>query len=644
MAKHKGDSGGETRADTRAVNAHESDPTLYKEALVGQTIGKCRIEALIGEGKTAVVFRAEYAPLHRTVAVKVLQEHLKKLPAVVKVFQQEGRAVAAMDHENILKIYDVGVDRGHHYLVLELLAGDTLLAEIESHPNGEFPIERALEIVRQAANGLTAAHRKNLVHRDIKPQNMVIEPDKTLKIVDFGLAAEAEGAFSGGRLGTPHYMSPEQCRGEMAGTASDIYALGITLYHRLVGHPPSAGRTTTDEIIEGHLDGQRLEPEKLRRDLPKSVADLVRRMTRMDMARRPSAKDVRDALAKSRPSGDKPATRAARRGRVRGARRRTRQSSPVGLLLVVGVVLLALIAFALVGGEEEDRDGGGATEKTVVAPDPTPERKQKRPKAEKLDRDTRARIAELLKKARKTEQAGNLEAALLSYQQVVLIAAVEGTEAYNEAAAAIKVLKKRIDRKYKGVRPKKGDSYIPVHQSQAAGREFETRRGPWKASLMRLDFRTVLDEMAEFVSKTRKDSAERGVMELALRRARYIENLVKMAETRAAGLDAGEEFWSSYDYNASGDLIVVGASEKGVSLKDQETGATRELAWIGIDRDTLVGFLDTLRSGTSGNQALWMAYYCLLHGDPRADQYFDLALMSDASPEMAAEVRALRGH
>ena len=168
------------------------------------------------------MYEAVYEPLNRTVALKVLQSHMTRYPAVVRVFQQEGRAVAALDHENVVKIYDVGEDGGHHYLVLELLKGETLLRKIDDVEDGGLPLDEALNYVRQAAAGLAAAQRKNLIHRDIKPQNLVIEPDGTLKIVDFGLAAEAEGALAAGRPGTPHYMAPETCRGEMASPPPDI--------------------------------------------------------------------------------------------------------------------------------------------------------------------------------------------------------------------------------------------------------------------------------------------------------------------------------------------------------------------------------------------------------------------------------------
>ncbi|MGH7161930.1 MAG: serine/threonine-protein kinase, partial [Planctomycetota bacterium] len=315
------DPGSETSADTKLVNAKETTPEFFKDPLIGQTLGKCRIEKLLGEGQTAIVYRAHYEPLNRTVAVKVLQAHMTKVPAVVKVFQQEARAVAALDHENVLKIYDVGEDRGSHYIVLELLRGKNLLKIIEEAGGEGLPAADALEYTRQAAAGLAAAHRKNLVHRDIKPQNLVVEPDGTLKIVDFGLAAEAEGAFSGGMLGTPHYMSPEQCRGEHAKANSDVYALGITLFHLLVGHPPHAGKTTKEEIIAEHLKGRRLEPERVRRHLPKVLGELVRRMTRMEPATRPSSAAVLEWIGKLKPEtlegGAAGSLRAGRRGRAR---------------------------------------------------------------------------------------------------------------------------------------------------------------------------------------------------------------------------------------------------------------------------------------------------------------------------------------
>ena len=646
MSGKGSDAGGETSGDTSAVNAHESDPQLYKDALVGKTLGKCRIEALIGEGKTAVVYRAQYEPLQRTVAVKVLQEHLKKVPAVVKVFQQEGRAVAAMDHENILKIYDVGLDQGHHFLVLELLRGDTLLAEIAEHKKGKFPIARALEVIRQVTAGLTAAHRKNLVHRDIKPQNLVVEPDGTLKIVDFGLAAEAEGAFSGGRLGTPHYMAPEQCRGEMAGTASDVYALGITLFHMLVGHPPYAGRSTTEEIIQGHLEGKRLEPEKLRPDIPKGVADLVRRMTRMDMDRRPTAKEVRDSLGKS---GSPKEARApgVRRGRARS--RRASSSNNTGLFLGGGVVVLALVGFLMFGGGQKNDEGeadagkppvtGGNTPKPK--PDPVKPDPGKTTTRTKLSRKDKKEIEDALREARKFEKKKEWSVALAHYRKILLTPGAQDTPEFKIATDAAAMLTKVINAERKDQRSGR-PRRISAYDSIQAGKEFEQKREAWTKRLKKFDGVRVVKEMSEYIKRTKEDTEERGAIDLAIKRAKYIESLIKMAEARAHGLEGGKELWNTHDMNAAPGLIITGATEKGIQIKDEEEGTTETKEWDEIDPSVLIGFLDNLRSAQNTNEALWLGYYCMLLGDGRSSLYFDFAA-NDESAEMKAELRALRG-
>ena len=367
MPKPPVDEGTETSPDTRLVNAMESNPEFFKDPLIGQRVGKCKIEKYLGEGKTAVVYRAHYEPLNRTVAMKVLQPHMTKIPAVLRVFQQEGKAVAILDHENILKIYDVGEDGGHYYMVLELLRGHDLLKILEDTEGGTLDLETALDLTKQAARGLAAAHRKKLVHRDIKPQNLVIEPGGKLKIVDFGLAAEAEGAFAGGMLGTPHYMAPEQCRGEGAVTETDIYALGITLFHLLVGSPPFAGRKTKEAIIEGHLKGIRFEPEKINKEIPRAAGELVRRMTRMEASARPSAREVIELIEKFKPDrGEKsPAGRS-----TRVARRTSTGKSSAGLVIGAGAVVLLIVLFMLMkGGGEDDVQDGGKKNANVVRKD-----------------------------------------------------------------------------------------------------------------------------------------------------------------------------------------------------------------------------------------------------------------------------------
>jgi len=630
----KKDAGNDTRADARMVNAMETDPEFFRDQLIGQTLGKCSIEKYIGEGKTSVVYRATYEPLSRTVAVKVLQAHLKKVPAIVRVFQHEGRAVAALDHENVLKIYGVGEDQGHHYLVLELLHGKDLLVVIDAGEDGHLPVEQALDLTRQAAAGLAAAHRKNLVHRDIKPQNLVVEPDGTLKIVDFGLAAEAEGAFAGGRLGTPHYMSPEVCRGEQAGTASDIYSLGITLFHMLVGHPPYAGRQTTEEIVEEHLKGKRLEPEKLRRDLSPAVADLVRRMTRLDPSARPRAKEIIDYLAKA---GSEKMRRArpARSGRVRRAARK-KQSSPT-VLIIGGVVVLGGLALMLMMGGSDDPPPQKPN-KPVVQQPVTKKPVAKKPRT-KIERSKQQELDDLLKDARQEEKTKNLREALVLYQRVMQKAPVDSRQ-YAEAKAAAGALRIVINAERAGKSPRRR-GYISPRQSEAAGRDFIEKEQEFQGRILAFEVAGVRTDMEALLKRTREGSPERLVIETALRRVGYVERTLQMAEARAETLTGSKAQWSSYDLMASGDLLVMGANAQGIEIKDEASGDTRTMTWPSVDSAVLISFLDAVRNERSAEESLWLGYLCTLVADDRGERYYEFAMVLDASAEMRNEIAAL---
>ncbi len=628
--------GSDTSPDTKLVNALESDPGFFKDPLIGRTLGKCKIGKLLGEGKTAVVYRAVYEPLNRTVAVKVLQEHMKRLPAVLRVFQQEGKAVAALDHENILKIYDVGEDAGQHYLVLELLKGRDLLKRIEECGEEGLPLEEAIDYVRQAAAGLAAAHRKNLVHRDIKPQNLVVEPNGTLKLVDFGLAADVEGAFAGGRLGTPHYMSPEQCRGEGARTASDVYALGITLFHMLVGHPPYSGLHTTEEIIAEHLRGQKLEPEKLRRDMPRGVADLLRKMTRMDPDARPSAKELTETLAKFTP--DQLGTDKGARGR--GGRRGRGAKSPVHpMALAGGVVVIGIVVALMVGGKEPPPE-----EAPKAAPPAPPEvaadQKPAKGDAPKINRTLEQELKQLIADAAREERTGNYVEAHSIYTSVKLKCKPDHP-LYKQADAAANLLKERINAEKKQGRERK--PFLTVAESERAGVEYGEREEEFKALLRSFQVSAVRAELDKLLARTREATPERLTIEEGLRRLSHLESLMGILRGRAATLSGGAENWSKYDSNASPEQIVEDADEKGIRVRDTAINREDVLAWSALPSKVVVRFLDAMRTARSGSECLWVAYYCQILGDPLADLYFDQALLLDPSPEMAAEVRALRG-
>jgi serine/threonine protein kinase len=639
--RRKTDPGSQTNPDAKMVNALESDPEFFKDPLIGKQIGKCKIEKLIGEGRTSVVYRAHYAPLKRTVAVKVLQESMIKYPAVVKVFQQEGRAVAALDHENVLKIYDVGREGDHYYLVLELLRGRELQALIDEKER--LDVDEALEYVAQAARGLAAAHRKKLVHRDIKPSNLVIEPDGKLKIVDFGLAAEAEGAFSGGRLGTPHYMSPEQCRGGNAGTASDIYALGITLFHALVGHPPFAGSKTTEEITQKHLEGKRLEPEKIRTDIPRRVGDLVRRMTRMNPDQRPTAQEVYQEISQG--VHKKPRTRATGRAR-RAARTRHGSSSSSSLapLAIGGVLILALLLYLLMSGSDDDEGTEGLTQperrpEPERTADRTPEPDQPErdvPLEQKLENDIKA----LIEQARREETTGNLQQALDLWRRVLTKSPPE-SRYYKEALAAKKGVEGRLKAERGFDRPKR--EYVSVPESEAAGREFAEKEAEFKRRITEFQLKGVRTELEDLVKRTREGSAERGAIDLALQRLEPIEHLFAIVEARAPSLQGQKREWFTYDFDAKPDELVVKVSSEGVELQTEGSASGRTVAWSAIDPAVRIAFIEAMRNPKSGRETMWLGYYCQLVGDPRAEQYYTYAEMNDNSPAMRKAIAALKG-
>ncbi len=633
------DPGSDTSPDARLVNAMESDPAFFKDPLIGTTLGKCNIEKYLGEGKTAIVYRAHYQPLKRTVAVKVLQSAMTAIPAVLRVFQQEGRAVAAIDHENVLKIYDVGEDRGYHYMVLELLRGKNLLEIIEAGEGGRLPVEEALHYTKQAAKGLGAAHRKNLVHRDIKPQNLVVEPGGTLKIVDFGLAAESEGAFSGGRLGTPHYMSTEQCRGEHASNASDIYSLGITLFHMLVGHPPFSGLQSKEEIIEEHLKAKKLEPEKLRPDLPRPVADLVRRMTRADAALRPLAPEVFDLIDKIE-AGKAGRGDDMRRGGRAGRGARKPGAPPVGLIVGGGILVLVVVVLLMTMGKSPPAETAGTGEAEDLAPPPAkPARSDpKGPPAKPGTLDEQ--LQELFAQAEQEEKTGNNKEAQFLYNQV-LLKAPEGSVWARRAKAAAVALKDLINA---GAEPRAKKVYISVGDSARAGEEFAGKRPEWNRRLALMESAAVRAEMEAYLPRMRAESPERLDVEAALQRLGYIEGLLEMASMRGHTLSAGKERWSRYDIQASGDLAVVGADAAGVRVADtsEEEPQPTTLPWATLAPRTVIRLLDALRSEQSPRENLWLGFYCTLVGNELAETYFSNALVLEDGAPFRAEIAAAR--
>jgi serine/threonine protein kinase len=223
----------------------------------GDRLGPYEILAPIGAGGMGEVYRARDTRLGREVAVKVLPEHLANDPQALARFAQEGKAVAALSHPNILVLFDVGAHEGMHYAVTELLEGETLRDRLAPSP---LSWRKTVELGVALAEGLAAAHGKDIVHRDIKPANIFLTTGGQVKILDFGLArwqrrmsseddtvtvSEAEAGAVSGTIG---YMSPEQVRGEKAGPSSDIFSLDCVLYEAVTGQRAFAGKSAADTM------------------------------------------------------------------------------------------------------------------------------------------------------------------------------------------------------------------------------------------------------------------------------------------------------------------------------------------------------------------------------------------------------------
>lgn len=243
--------------------------------------GRYELFEKIGEGGMSVVYKAKDRLLNRFVAIKVLKPEFIRDKKFIESFRRESQAAASLSHPNIVGIFDVGQEGNIHYIVMELVEGNTLNELIREE--GPLPYTRVIELTKQIAGALSVAHKHSLIHRDVKPHNVMLTADGTAKITDFGIAKAINSStladtIGGGVMGSVHYFSPEQARGGYVDEKSDIYSLGIVMYEMLTGRVPFDGDNPVN-IALMHINGNMVAPSRLMTGIPPALERIVMKAT-----------------------------------------------------------------------------------------------------------------------------------------------------------------------------------------------------------------------------------------------------------------------------------------------------------------------------------------------------------------------------
>jgi uncharacterized RDD family membrane protein YckC len=298
----------------------------------GTMLAHYRVETQLGTGAMGTVYRAHDTSLERSVAVKVLHTRIAEEPEIVRRFEREARAAARVNHPNLTHVYFVGHDENSRFFVMEHVPGESLFEHVEA--NGPVSFERMVDILVQAAKGLAAAHAGGVIHRDVKPSNLMLLPNGTVKVTDFGLAKSLQGdvdATGAGRImGTPRYMSPEQCKGDVADARTDCYSLGLVGWFLLSGKHAYDGESL-GKVINDQMNVALPDLDELRDDLP------------------PAAQSVLEKLCSKKPE-DRPATMHEVIGILEAVRPRALDLAPLATrisALMVDLLSLGLPMMAM---------------------------------------------------------------------------------------------------------------------------------------------------------------------------------------------------------------------------------------------------------------------------------------------------------
>jgi eukaryotic-like serine/threonine-protein kinase len=347
-----------------------SDTTTGAPGVLTGTVlsGRYRLESKLGSGGMSTVYLARDETLERWVAAKVLHREISDQPDQIERFRREARSVAQVSHPNVVAVIDAGEDGGRPYIVFEYIDGETLKARIDHHERG-LPLDEAAAYGIEVGRGLAAAHARRLVHRDVKPQNVLIDSDGRAKVTDFGIARELEqdGLTKTGRvLGTTDYVSPEQAMGQPVDARSDIYSLGILLYEMLTGEVPFKADNLVGVAMK-HVNEKVPDVQKRRRDVSSALAAVVERATEKKPEKR--YQDMNAMLADLENALEVEVARAGHStgeattvlDSVSGRQRllTSRRISIAGILLVLAATAAALLIAGLSGDDKQSGGGGG---------------------------------------------------------------------------------------------------------------------------------------------------------------------------------------------------------------------------------------------------------------------------------------------
>lgn len=254
-----------------------------------ETLGRYDIKGMLGQGGMGMVMRGYDASIEREVAIKVLPPEIANSESALKRFEAEAKSTGKINHPNIITIYEVGQDQATHYLVMEVVTGGSVADHLDQH--GAYSAREATRIAIEACQGLAAAHKQSLIHRDIKPANLLLSSEGLVKITDFGLVKQMQQESlsmtkTGQVVGTPFFMSPEQCQSETVDERSDVYSLGATYFSLLTGKNPYNDAGSLVEVMFAHCNAPAPDPTEIRPDVPQACVRIIQKSMAKDPADR----------------------------------------------------------------------------------------------------------------------------------------------------------------------------------------------------------------------------------------------------------------------------------------------------------------------------------------------------------------------